>query len=160
MQGVWANLNAVDPRTAPRRLRSLPTWLLSQSANQGHRLVGERLSSADVAHRYHFSLLAALDESGPTSQADLGRRIGLDRSDVTAAITDLEGGGYVERTPDPQDRRRNLVNLTATGRRHLDTLDTLIRTAQAELLAPLTGEEQRHLIRLLRTVVDHHTPQA
>ncbi|MBF6132962.1 MarR family transcriptional regulator [Nocardia otitidiscaviarum] len=147
----------MDPRTAPRRLRSLPTWLLAQGAAQGHRIVGERLSSADIAHRYHFSLLAALDESGPTSQADLGRRIGLDRSDVTAAIADLERGGYIERAPDPRDRRRNLVHLTDSGRRHLDTLDTLIRTAQAELLAPLTGEEQRHLIRLLRAIVDHHT---
>lgn len=156
MQGWWSTLIPVDPRTAPRRLRSLPTWLLNQCATQGTRLVGERLSSADVAHRYHFSLLAALDESGPTSQADLGRRIGLDRSDVTAAINDLEKGGFVERTPDPQDRRRNLVNLTGSGRRHLDTLDTLVRTAQAELLSPLSGEEQRQLIRLLRTVVDHH----
>ncbi|MFI6867381.1 MarR family winged helix-turn-helix transcriptional regulator [Nocardia sp. NPDC050406] len=149
----------MDPRTAPRRLRSLPTWLLNTCAAQGNRMVGDRLGHAETAHRYHFYLLAALDESGPTSQADLGRRIGLDRSDVTAAMTELERGGFVERTPDPRDRRRNLVHLTAFGRRHLDTLDTLVRTAQAELLAPLSGEEQRQLIRLLRTVVDHHVGQ-
>src|SRR4051794_9033996 len=101
----------MDPRSTPDRLRNRATWLLGQSSNQGHRLIGERMNAAGVPSRSYYSLLAALAEGGPMSQADLGRRVGLDRSDVTAAVTDLEERGRLERTPDPTDRRRNLVRI-------------------------------------------------
>jgi DNA-binding MarR family transcriptional regulator len=42
-----------------------------------------------------------------------------DRSDVVAAITELAEQGSVERTPDPDDRRRNMVALTTAGDRQL-----------------------------------------
>ncbi|WUE02568.1 winged helix DNA-binding protein [Nonomuraea sp. NBC_00507] len=40
----------------------------------------------------------------------------MDR-DVVAAIDELAGQGFVERTPDPDDRRRNMVTLTTAGER-------------------------------------------
>jgi DNA-binding MarR family transcriptional regulator len=147
---------AVDPQNAPERLRELPSWLVNQASLHAQRVVNEHLRDAQVAHRYHYSLLAALAESGPTSQADLGRRIGLDRSDVTASVNLMEHGGMLARVPDPADRRRNLVSLTEAGRRHLAELDKAVETAQDDLLAPLTEEERSELVRLLRLLADHH----
>lgn len=147
----------MDPLTAPVRLRSHATWLLGQASIQGHRLIGERMHAAGVTSRSYYALLVALAESGPTSQADLGRRIGLDRSDVTAAVTDLEERGYLERTPDPADRRRNLVHLTDSGRTFLAELDKEVVAAQEELLAPLSPEERETLIEMLGRVAEHHT---
>ncbi|MBW8805583.1 MAG: MarR family transcriptional regulator [Catenulisporales bacterium] len=147
----------MDPLSTPARLRGLATWLLGQSSNQGHRLIGERLQAVGVASRSYYSLLLALAEVGPTSQADLGRRVGLDRSDVTAAVTDLEEKGYLERTPDPADRRRNLVRLTDDGVEFLTKLDTEVAAAQEELLTPLTPQERAALIGMLVRVVEHHT---
>ncbi|NUP53744.1 MAG: MarR family transcriptional regulator [Catenulispora sp.] len=147
----------MDPLSTPVRLRSRATWLLGQSANQGHRLIGERMHAAGVPSRSYYSLLAALSEVGATSQADLGRRIGLDRSDVTAAVTDLEAKGCLERTPDPADRRRNLVRITADGKAFLAGLDAEVAAAQEELLAPLAQEEREALVGMLVRVVAHHT---
>ncbi|NUR26221.1 MAG: MarR family transcriptional regulator [Catenulispora sp.] len=147
----------MDPRTMPVRLRGLATWLLGQSSLQGHRLIGERMHAAGVASRSYYSLLAAVAESGPTSQADLGRRVGLDRSDVTAAVTDLEERGYLERTPDPADRRRNLVRITESGGAFLAGLDAEVSAAQEELLAPLAPDEREALLGMLTRVVEHHT---
>lgn len=147
----------MDPLSTPVRLRSRATWLLGQSANQGHRLIGERMHAAGVTSRSYYSLLAALSEVGATSQADLGRRIGLDRSDVTAAVTDLEAKGCLERTPDPADRRRNLVRITADGKAFLAGLDAEVAAAQEELLAPLAPEEREALVGMLVRVVEHHT---
>ncbi|MEY9863287.1 DNA-binding MarR family transcriptional regulator [Catenulispora sp. GAS73] len=147
----------MDPLNTPVRLHGRATWLLGQASNQGHRLIGERMQATGVPSRSYYPLLAALADSGATSQADLGRRIGLDRSDVTAAVTDLEGRGCLERAPDPADRRRNLVRITEDGLRFLGALDAELDAAQEELLAPLSESERKTLIAMLGRLVDHHT---
>src|SRR6266849_9227174 len=99
---------------APARLTDKPTWLISQVSTHAHRLLTERLAAAG-ARGYHYRLLAALEEFGPASQASLGRRSGIDRSDVVAALNELGGRGLVERMPDPADHRRNIVTITPAG---------------------------------------------
>jgi DNA-binding MarR family transcriptional regulator len=146
----------MDPRTAPKHLQTLATWLLGQSSLQGHRLIAERMAALQVGHRSQYALLTALAESGPTSQADLGRRIGLDRSDVTAAIAELEARGLVDRTPDPADRRRNLVRITDSGTEFLAVMDGEVAAAQDELLAPLSTAERERLLAMLTRIVEHH----
>ncbi|WP_194896364.1 MarR family winged helix-turn-helix transcriptional regulator [Catenulispora pinisilvae] len=147
----------MDPLNTPVRLRGHATWLLGQASTQGHRLIGERMHAAGVTSRSYYSLLVALAESGPTSQADLGRRIGLDRSDVTAVVTDLEERGCLERTPDPADRRRNLVKITDSGAKFLAELDKEVVAAQAALLEPLSPEEREVMLGMLGRIVEHHT---
>lgn len=140
---------------APARLRTLPSWLINQVALPANRLVTEGLASAG-ARRHHYSLLAALDEVGPTSQAHLSRRTTIDRSDMVATVNELAELGLVERTTDPTDRRRNLVTITPAGRRQLRKLDRLVARAQEQLLAPLSADERTELVALLTRVVDHH----
>ncbi|HEY6797817.1 MAG TPA: MarR family transcriptional regulator [Kineosporiaceae bacterium] len=149
----------MDSRLAPTRLRSLPSWLLNESSLTARSLVTERLATL-AEHRYHFALLAALDEFGPLSQAELGRRCGLDRSDVTPAVGELQDRGMLDRQTDPGDRRRNVVRITEAGRNHLHDLDQLIATAQEDLLAPLSPVERQLLVELLRKLTDRHPGSA
>jgi DNA-binding MarR family transcriptional regulator len=81
----------------------------------------------------------------------------MDRSDVVAALNDLAGRGLVERAPDPADRRRNVITITADGTAHFERLDRLLSRAQDELLAPLSPAEREVLTGLLTRVLDHHT---
>lgn len=108
------------------------------------------------AHRSHYDVLAALDEFGPDSQAALGRRCGIDRSDMVALVNDLVGERLVDRQPDAADRRRNVITITPAGRRRLGALDTVVAGVQDELLAPLSRAERDQLAALLRRVVEHH----
>ena len=62
--------------------------------------------------RSDFAVLAALDELGPLSQAEIGRSLGLDRANVNRIVTRLEREGLLRRTQDPHDGRR--LMLTAT----------------------------------------------
>jgi DNA-binding MarR family transcriptional regulator len=135
----------------------MPSWLINQAAIPATRLVSEGLGSRDQ-RRYHYAVLAALDETGPASQATLSRRTTIDGSDMVAAVNDLADQGLVQRRPDPSDRRRNVVTLTAAGRRRLRELDRLLATIQDDLLAPLSPTERQELVRLLTMVVDHHSP--
>lgn len=142
----------MDVESAPARLRALPTWLLNQAALQGQRIGAETLAAVG-AHRTHYAVLAALDEFGPDSQAELGRRCGIDPSDMVALMGLLSGDGLVERQPDPADRRRNLVSITRAGRRRLDELAEVVGAAQDELLEPLSDAERGRLVALLTRIV-------
>jgi DNA-binding MarR family transcriptional regulator len=144
-----------DDGTAPSRLRALPSWLINQAALPANRLVSQALTDANT-RRYHYSLLAALEERGPASQADLSRRTTIDRSDMVATVNELAEQGLIERTSDPIDRRRNVVTITPAGRRHLHKVDRLVAKVQDELLAPLSSQQRQTLIDLLTQVVDHH----
>jgi DNA-binding MarR family transcriptional regulator len=140
---------------SPHRLTMLPSWLTGQVAQAGARLVAEALAEADV-RRHHFAVLTALAEQGATSQAELGRRLWLDRSDLHAVLNDLEGRGWVARVRDARDRRRNLVQLTPSGESALHELDARVDTAQEALLEPLSADERTQLTPLLARLVDHH----
>jgi MarR family transcriptional regulator, lower aerobic nicotinate degradation pathway regulator len=139
----------------PERLRTLPSRLTNQAALTANRIVDHALARAGL-RRYHYALLATLEEAGPASQAALGRRTGIDRSDMVATVNDLADRGLLERAPDPADRRRNVITVTEAGRTRLTQLDQLLAAAQDEFLAPLPDDDRRQLIDLLTRVVDHH----
>jgi DNA-binding MarR family transcriptional regulator len=142
--------------TRPARLTEKPTWLISETSRQAHRLLTDKLATAG-SRGYHYRLLAALEEFGPGSQASLGRRTGMDRSDVVAAVNELVARRLVRRSPDPADARRNIIRITPAGLVHLLRLDALLDGVQDELLAPLSAPERAQLIRLLTRVLYHHS---
>ncbi|MET9342298.1 MarR family transcriptional regulator [Nonomuraea sp. NPDC003804] len=144
-----------DPAT-PARLRRTPSRLLSLAAAHADRLVGAGLATAD-ARKWHYAVLAALQESGPASQATLSRRTGIYRSDLVAVINELAERGHVERAPDATDRRRNVITLTGKGRDQLNHLDTLLASLQDDLLAPLDAAEREQLADLLTRLIAHHS---
>lgn len=132
----------------PERLRSLPTWMLSQAAVRSHRLLAEALAGSS-ARGHHFRLLAALEDQGPSDQATLGRRTALDRSDVAVGVDELERRGLARRAPDPEDGRRKRVQITDSGSRYLAELDHVLAAVQDELLRPLDPAERGILLGLL-----------
>jgi DNA-binding MarR family transcriptional regulator len=139
----------------PAMLMAKPSWLISEVSRLAHPLLTGKLATAG-SRGYHYRLLAALQEFGPASQASLGRRTAMDRSDVAAAVNELARRGLAVRAPDPADRRRNVISITPVGAAHLRRLDELLDGAQDELLAPLSPAERQQLIGLLNRILDHH----
>ena len=134
------------------RLRRLPSWLFSKMALRGTRLTTELLG--DTSLRSDFAVLSALETFGPISQAELGRRLDMDRSDVVAVLNRLEHDRYVRRDPDPHDRRRNRIHLMPSGQRHLDELERRFDQVQDALLRPLSEVERGQLTHLLQRLLD------
>ncbi len=137
---------------APARLRGKPSWLIGRVSARAHRLIGETMAAAG-GHAYHFAILAALDEFGPDSQVRIGRRCGIDQSDMHAMLNELTEQRHVARTPDPGDRRRNLITLTDAGRRRLEELDTRLTRVQHDALNALSATERDTLIALLTRIL-------
>lgn len=143
----------------PQRIARLPTWMLSRASARAHGLLQEAFARHGV-RGYHYRLLAALEESGPASQIALGGRSGIDRSDVVATVNDLQAGGLVTRSPDAEDRRRNVITITARGSARLVELDRVVTDVQEELLAPLSPGERTQLLRLLGRLTNPPCSQA
>jgi DNA-binding MarR family transcriptional regulator len=136
-----------------RRMRDRPTWLISRAFARSSGLLQEGFAqNGDGLRGYHYRLLAALEEWGPASQAALGRGTGIDRSDVTAALVDLEERGLVRRDVNQADRRRNVVSITAAGAGRLEELDTVVDGIQERLLAPLSEDERRQFIGMISRI--------
>jgi len=131
-----------------RRVAGKPTWLLGRANARAQDLLADAFAAEGV-RGYHFRLLAALDQYGAASQADLGRRTGIDRSDVVATLNDLVGRGFARRESDPMDHRRNIVTITRRGALALERLDEVLDQIQDAVLEPLTANERRTFVRLI-----------
>jgi MarR family transcriptional regulator, lower aerobic nicotinate degradation pathway regulator len=145
--------DANDDLQPPARLRALTSWQANKVSTIGARITVRHMP---LTARSDFAVLAALEEYGPLSQADLGRRLGLDRNDVSGIVTRLQTGGYVERQADPDDRRRNVVTVNQAGMRYLDDIQLNADKAQAELLSGLDVDERRQLHALLAKTLEAH----
>jgi DNA-binding MarR family transcriptional regulator len=134
------------------RVTSATTWLLGHANARAQRLLADGFAAFGL-RPLHYRALAALDEHGELSQAELGRHLSLDRKDVTVALDSLAQRGLVERTPDATDRRRNVVALTDAGRELLPQLDRALESVQARVLAPFTEREAGQLRAMLAKLI-------
>lgn len=147
-----------DGRRPPARLRALVSWQINKVNVAGTRLTGSRMPASG---RSDFAVLAALEEYGALSQADLGRRLGLDRNSINGIVTRLDDSGRIVRATDPSDRRRNTVAITPAGQQYLEELQATTDAVQADLTAKLSAVEKEQLGRLLAKVLEAHaTPSA
>ena len=139
----------------PDRIKDQPTWLISRAFARSSALLSAGFEEHGEGLRgYHYRLLAALEQWGPASQAELGRSTGIDRSDVTAAVTELEARDLVSRRVDPENKRRNIVTITADGLRSIVALDLVVGEVQEDLLAPLNSAQRRQFVGLLTRLLE------
>ena len=62
-----------------------------------------------------FELLGLLIERGPITQVDLASTMATAPSILVTLLNPLEERGWINRTRDPNDRRRHLVEITKAG---------------------------------------------
>jgi DNA-binding MarR family transcriptional regulator len=104
------------------------------------------------------NLLANLDTEGATITA-LARRGGVTRQAASQQLASLEGRGYVERQPSPDDARAVIIGQTAKGRRLLrDAIDT-VSMIEAEYAEHLGADRLAALKDTLTALVSHIDPQ-
>jgi DNA-binding MarR family transcriptional regulator len=99
-----------------------------------------------------LAVLVAIDDRAPASQQEVARRMAVDRTTMVALIDDLEGKGLVQRRPDPDDRRKNVVVLTDTGRTTLNQATAATREAERRLLGSLSDDESAMLKKALQAI--------
>jgi MarR family transcriptional regulator, lower aerobic nicotinate degradation pathway regulator len=156
-----------DPATsAAKRMDRLPVELVSSAVFLFKRLGMnakeqslEAYESLSGLHPYHHAILALLDEGSRETQGAIADALGYDKGQLVGLLDELEDKGLVERQRDPSDRRRQIVGMTAAGRKTLGQLRQLHQRLEREFLAPLDDDERHELHVLLRRLAEHHLPQ-
>ena len=88
---------------------------------------------------------------------DLAARAVLSRTRVSRIVTELETAGFVERRPDPSDRRAWLATMTAEGRAALRrTAPLYLDGIDRHFNCLLSSQARRDLARILQPVIDAH----
>jgi DNA-binding MarR family transcriptional regulator len=103
-----------------------------------------------------FDLLAALRRAGAPYELNPTRLMHatlLSSSGMTKRLDRMEAAGFIERRPDPHDRRGTLVRLTRRGKRVIDAAVETHVENERRLLDPLSAHERRTLDALLRTLL-------
>jgi DNA-binding MarR family transcriptional regulator len=88
---------------------------------------------------------------------DLAARAVLSRTRVSRIVTELDDNGYVERRPDPTDKRAWLATLTADGRAALKrTAPPYLDGIDRHFNRFLSDDDRRRVAEILQRVVDAH----
>ena len=111
----------------------------------------------EVVYREHglepgwHDVLATLRRQGPKLRpTDLMGSLMLTSGGTTKRLQKLEAAGLIERQPDPNDRRGQLIALTEQGRELIDAVTGPHLANEARLLQALDETERDQLATLLR----------
>ncbi len=115
------------------------SFLLAKLGQVASGRFAERLAPLGLRPR-HCAVLELLADA-PKAQLVLARTIGVTPSVVVDMIDELERADAVTRVRDPADRRRQIIELTATGRRLRSRALALARDTDEELLGDLTDAQ-------------------
>jgi DNA-binding MarR family transcriptional regulator len=126
-----------------------------------YRHMEQRILAAVKAGGYDISLAQArvfqrLDRNG-SRLTDLAQAAQMSKQAAAFLVDDLEAGGYVERVPDPTDRRARLIRITPLGRDAVAVALVEQRRVEAEWEARLGPERMsdlRQALEDLREITD------
>jgi DNA-binding MarR family transcriptional regulator len=107
------------------------------------------LAAHDVS-MWGYVVLNALDKSPMRTQAALAEAIGADKTRIIGTLDELQHRGFIERRPDPEDRRVRLLEITPAGRKVKNLVQIEIQRGEERWLSQLTAEERDVFLRALQ----------
>ncbi|RVX45957.1 DNA-binding MarR family transcriptional regulator [Nonomuraea polychroma] len=129
-----------------RALFSLQRELFTRLSEQGHPRLRPR----------HGAVMAYLDEEGSRA-TDLAAQSGQHKQVIGTLLDELVELGYVERRPDPADRRAKLIVPTEKGRDHMVKSDAIIAAMEAEHARAVGEQAYADFKRVFKKVADRQT---
>ncbi|WP_374025869.1 MarR family winged helix-turn-helix transcriptional regulator [Mycobacterium sp. HNNTM2301] len=92
------------------------------------------------------SVLIRLYKDGPASTSELAGAERVRSQSMTATLAGLDRLGYLARSPDPHDGRRQVISLTASGRARAAHRRQVRQEWLAETMQDRYTDAERHII--------------
>jgi DNA-binding MarR family transcriptional regulator len=99
-----------------------------------------------------FGILNVIDRNPGLSQADACAALGIQPTNITPLLHDLERRGLIARRTAPTNRRTKQLELTAAGKRCLDEALRLHEAVEDKITHAVGAKGRRQLLELLARV--------
>ena len=128
-------------------LRLFRVWLkASQTITEN---ILKDIESHNIS-RENFMILELLYNKGPHPVQKISETFSIPSGSITYVVDKLEKKGFVERQPNPNDRRASNVVITEKGRALFDKIFPKHVATISENVSFITNEEKEQLIYLLK----------
>lgn len=136
-------------QTEQQRVHWLPVlaWLRLARVFQKIDTRSERFFRLHGLNTAHFDILAKVGAADGMTQQELATALLVTKGNISQLLRKMEQEGLVRRR---QEGRTNCLSLTERGRALFQVVVPQQEAQIAEMLSPLTEDEQRELLRLLR----------
>ncbi|MBC2902796.1 MarR family winged helix-turn-helix transcriptional regulator [Streptomyces cupreus] len=108
------------------------------------------------------AVLTLLDRHGDMRLSRLAELLAVDMSVTSRHVAHLAERGWIDRSPDPADKRSRILHLTPSGRAQVDELHRRTTQLLAERLSDWTDDDIARLTGLmarLRRCFDEQSPR-
>ena len=123
--------------------------LIGELARRRYQTAEQYFSALGLNHTEARLLTLLHKEGGTATQDALSNLLFIDRSNAGRALQSLEQAGYIERRKDRADKRTNLVQMTAKGRKAVAQIAKLKEKMVQGFFGDLKAKEAGDVVVLL-----------
>jgi len=140
---------AASVRALPGMFAPAVGLMLVSSGKLAEAVFDEALKQAGLSLAKMWGLRQLAEAGESLTLRELAERMGCAKSNASTLVDRLQAQGLVQRSPDPDDGRGVLLDLTAKGIRSYATGVRLAAEAEPRLLNALSQAERQLLAELL-----------
>jgi len=145
----------MSDRDDRRRELEETAQLFSSVFKQTHKtliVARKRAGSTEHLNAYPYRVVRFLSEVGPLPVTEIGNRLGIAKSNVSAAVNRLVKLGKAERMPSETDRRIIKIGVTEQGKAEMKEIHKAMIRTLADYFSRLSKKDQKTLNRSLIAV--------
>ena len=136
----------------PPNIPDCTIFLLAKAYQKAHADFKKRLRPFGLTNLQHLVLEALWYQTGFTA-TELGKFLVLDKATLSGVLDRLSDADWIEKKPDPDDRRVMRLYPSQKAEDMKEPLIALRKTANERLLSAFSVEEQILLKRFLRDLM-------
>ena len=124
-------------------IKEVPLSAMMSTIHRHHSIyINRRLKDIGLTSRLYGILLCIYDDyKSPKSQQDIAKRLNMNDGTIAKALRKLEDKNMIQRSPNPDNRRQNLISLTDTGLSIAEEFNNLDEKWEKDVFEGLTSDE-------------------
>ena len=128
---------------------NVPSFLIKQVARELSRLTETQLRPLGLGMA-SLPVLEAVRQGKATTQAELARLLRVEQPSMAQTLARLERDQLIRRSPDPQHRRAQRIELTALALQRLPQAREILNEGNTRMLADFSVDETMRLTSFLQ----------
>ncbi len=124
-------------------IKEVPLSAMMSTIHRHHSIyINRRLKDIGLTSGLYGILLCIYDDyKSPKSQQDIAKRLNMNDGTIAKALRKLEDKNMIQRSPNPDNRRQNLISLTDTGLNIAEEFNNLDEKWEKDVFEGLTSDE-------------------